>query len=134
MWNRLYTNFSTVIYENIYDNSTETNSVALFNQAIKQMETLNRPTSSYSLSVVDVNALEQITMPRLGIGNKIRVYNKALNYKDGEENNISFSDNELIISGLTYNLRNPGDLSITVEQIVPHARIVEKLLKSIQSQ
>lgn len=134
LWNRLYTNFSTVIYENIYDNSTETNSVALFNQAIKQMETLNRPTSSYSLSVVDVNALEQITMPRLGIGNKIRVYNKALNYKDGEENNISFSDNELIISGLTYNLRNPGDLSITVEQIVPHARIVEKLLKSIQSQ
>lgn len=141
LWLQIYSNYGDFIYEAKYENTDELDSVSLFNQGITYFQQQKRPIANYSITVLDIAALECIGIPNLTIGSKIRVYNQLLNLKDVEyinnepvqaEDNISYSNNELIVTELSYELRNPEKISISVQQVDNYQTIIEKLLLSIK--
>lgn len=141
LWSILYTNYSQFIYEATYENSDELNSVSLYNQAITYFENYHHPKSTYSVEIINLDDLEQIGTPNLKINSRIRIYNEDLGLKEGitydggagtELNNISYTTNELLITGLDYELRKSSVASITVERIIQHQNILQKLIKAIR--
>ena len=147
LWNNFYDKYSQFIYESKYENSDEFNSVGLYNQAISYYEDYNKPNANYSIGVINSSNLELITNPALEVGSKIRVYEEELNLNeksligynkmDGSPifneplNNIQFTNNDLVVSSLSYKLRSPDDISIGVEKISSYKSILQKLIKNV---
>ena len=97
----LYANFSQYIYESTYENVEELDSISLYNQAIQYFADLNRIKTDHSLTVLDIAELEQISAPRLQIGNVISIYN---------EDSIKAQPYKSLIAALQ--LTNDADLTI----------------------
>lgn len=126
----LYTNYGDFIYETTYENTDELDSVGLYNQTVNNFALYNKPAASYSMTVIDLNCLEQISIPNATVGSKIRVYNELLNLKDGENNNnnLQYTDNNLTITAISRKLRSADDVSFTVQKTNRINKLVEKLL------
>ena len=132
LWQQIYNNYGDCIYETKYENSDELDSVSLYNQGILAFAKQRFPVPSYSVTGLDIGQLEPVGIPRLSIGSKIRVYNKFLNLNDGAEDNLSFQNNELIVTQITYDLRNAAKVTISVEKVQTYENIIEKLLLSVK--
>lgn len=132
LWQQIYNDYGDCIYETKYENTDELNSVSLYNQGILAFAKQKFPVPSYSVTGLDIGQLEPIGIPRLSIGSKIRVYNKYLNLNDGEVDNLSFQNNELIVTQITYDLRNAAKVTISVEKVQTYENIIEKLLLSVK--
>ena len=132
LWKEIYTTYDSYIYEQSYENTDELDSVSLYNQAVAYYEDYNKPSANYTAEVLDLGALEPIALPRLKVGYRIRVYNDYLNLNDDDENNIQFTNNELIITNISYDLRKCQKVSIGVEQVTQYQSILQKLIKTIQ--
>lgn len=132
LWQQIYNDYGDCIYETKYENTDELNSVSLYNQGILAFTKQKFPVPSYSVTGLDIGQLEPIGIPRLSIGSKIRVYNKYLNLNDGEVDNLSFQNNELIVTQITYDLRNAAKVTISVEKVQTYENIIEKLLLSVK--
>lgn len=141
LWSYVYTNYSSVVYEATYENTDELDSISLYNQAVSYFETYYKPKSSYSIEVLNLEELEQIGTPNLKVNSRIRVYNEDLNLDEGTSynndentklNNISYTNNELLVTSINYELRKSAAISITVEQIIQYQSILQKLIKSIK--
>lgn len=52
---------------------------------------------------------------------------------DDSEDNLSFQNNELIVTQLTYDLRNAAKVTISVEKVQTYENIIEKLLLSVKN-
>ena len=138
LWSNLYAKYGQYIYESKYENADELDSISLFNQAAIYYEDYNKPNANYSISVLELSVLEQINTPRLSVGSRIKVYNDELelneksNAADAEPlNNIQYTNNDLIVSTLSYDLRKSGEVTIGVEKITSYQSILQKLIKSV---
>lgn len=80
------------------------------------------------MTTIDLNCLEQIDIPDVTVGAKIRVYNDLLNLKDNENNNLQYTDNNLTITAISRKLRSADDVSFTVQKTNRINTLVEKLL------
>ena len=125
---RLYANYGDFIYESTYENTDELDSIGLYNQTVNNFALYNKPAASYSMTTIDLNCLEQISIPNVVVGAKIRVYNELLNLKDGENNNLQYTNNDLTITAINRKLRSSDDVSFTVEKTNRINKLVEKLL------
>lgn len=132
LWRTLYREYAQFIYEQNYENSDELDSLNLYNQAVSYYEDYNKPSASYTVETLDLGALEPISLPRVKVGYNIRVYNDYLNLNDNALNNIQFTNNELIIASIDYELRNSQKVSMSVEQITQYQTILQKLIKIAQ--
>ena len=142
LWSTLYNDYSQFIYEATYENSDELDSLSLYNQAIAYFEDYHHPKSSYSVEILNLDDLERIGAPNLKVNSRIRIYNEDLGLDEGTSynsgdpneklNNISYTNNELIITALDYELRKSATVSITVEKIIQHQAILQKLIKGIK--
>lgn len=132
LWKTIYNDYGDFIYESQYENTDELDSVSLFNQGILSFEKCNSPIPDYSLTTLDLGMLEPIGIPKLAIGSKIKVYNKFLSLNDNTLDNISYNDNELIVTELSYDLRNAAKINISVEKVQTYESIIEKLLLSVK--
>ena len=132
LWKTLYRQYAQFIYEQTYENSDELDSLNLYNQAISYFEDYNKPSASYTVDTLDLGALEPISLPRVKVGYNIRVYNDYLNLNDEALNNIQFTNNELIITSISYDLRSSQKVSIGVEQITQYQTILQKLIKVVK--
>lgn len=131
-WNYIYNNYGYYIQEGIYENEDELDSVSLYNQAVSYFEKQKRPLAEYDISILDLSVLEAINVPKLTVGSKIKVYNKFLNLKDLEEDNITYDENDLIVTGITTILRQQEKVTVSVEKVRAYETILEKLLLSIK--
>lgn len=140
----LYKKYGSYIYEASYENTDELDSVSLYNQGLIYFEEQKYPTADYNISVLDMSRLELVSIPNLQIGTKIKVYNPFLNLSDGEWDpntqsikedsdlcDIQFKNNDLIVTGLTYSLRNSSVIEVSVEQVNNYQKTLEKLLLSV---
>ena len=140
----LYKKYNSFIYEAKYENTDELDSVSLYNQGLVYFEEQKYPTAEYNISVLDLSRLKLIDIPNLEIGSLIKVYNPFLNLSDGEWDpntqsikedsdlcDIQFKNNDLIVTGLTYSLRNSSVIEVSVEQVNNYQKTLEKLLLSV---
>lgn len=132
LWRTVYNEYGDFIYESQYENTDELDSVSLFNQGVLSFEKRKSPIPDYSLTTLDLGMLEPIGIPKLAIGSKIKIYNKFLSLNDNSLDNISYNDNELIVTELSYDLRNAAKINISVEKIQTYESIIEKLLLSVK--
>ena len=132
LWRIVYNQYGDFIYEAQYENTDELDSVSLFNQGLLSFEKQKAPIPDYSLTTLDLGMLEPIGIPKLAIGSKIKAYNKFLSLNDNTLDNISYNDNELIVTELSYDLRNAAKINISVEKVQTYESIIEKLLLSVK--
>ena len=132
LWQQIYNDYGDCIYETKYENADELDSVSLYNQGILAFAKQKFPVPTYSVTGLDIGQLEPVGIPRLSIGSKIKVYNKFLNLNDDSVDNLSFQNNELIVTQLTYDLRNAAKVTISVEKVQTYENIIEKLLLSVK--
>lgn len=131
LWNKIYSKYGDYIYEGEYTNSDEMNSFSLYNQAVLYFEDYKYPTIDCSVKVLNLSSLEQVGTANLSVGSCIRIYNKDLNLLDEQESSIQYKNNELIVQGLSYELRKSSDISINVEQITPYQKLLQKMIQKI---
>ena len=129
----IYEKYGNYIIESSYENTDELDSVSLYNQAITYFQEQKRPKASYNLEVISNEALDLIGLPNLRINSKIRIYEPSINLNDNNLDSISYNNNELIVTGINYELRNPDILSLSVEQLNNYQKLLEKLLISIKN-
>ncbi len=63
-------------------------------------------------------------MPRLTVGSKIKICHPEVKYLSKSQ--------DLLVIGLSYTLRMPDKISVTVDTVQNYNSLVEKMLKSIK--
>lgn len=129
LWTDLLNKYGNYFYENSYENADELDSVSLYNQAVSYFYDINKPTANYNLQVLDLNALDLVGMPDLDVGNTIQVCDKRLH----SPVDYTLIKDNLIITGLKFDLRKPSSVSVDVEHYVPYQRILSKLIKTVST-
>lgn len=129
----LYMLYSDYIYEQTYENADELDSVGLYNQTVNNFALYNKPTASYNLTTIDLNCLEQISIPDLAVGSKIKIYNEMLKLDDNKVNELNFTDNTLVVTEISRKLRSSDDVQLTVEKSNKIDTLIEKLLLNIRT-
>jgi hypothetical protein len=133
LWSQLYNKYSNLIYESTYEDTNELDSIGLYNAATSEFMRRQYPNTNFSLQVLNLYFLEGVGDTPLRSCDKIRIYNKELNFSEqpGAFNTISHTNNELIVDTISYDLRNSGQASITVRQIQSYKSILQKLIQKI---
>lgn len=129
LWTELLNKYGNYFYENSYENADELDSVSLYNQAVSYFYDINKPTANYNLQVLDLSALDLVGMPDLDVGNTIQVCDKRLR----SSADCTLIKDNLIITGLKFDLRKPSSVSVDVEHYVPYQRILSKLIKTVST-
>lgn len=129
LWTELLNKYGNYFYENSYENTDELDSVSLYNQAVSYFYDINKPTANYNLQVLDLSALDLVGMPDLDVGNTIQVCDKRLR----SPVDYTLIKDNLIITGLKFDLRKPSSVSVDVEHYVPYQRILSKLIKTVST-
>ena len=129
LWTELLNEYGSCFYENSYENADELDSVSLYNQAVSYFYDINKPTANYNLQVLDLSALDLVGMPDLDVGNTIQVCDKRLR----SSADYTLIKDNLIITGLKFDLRKPSSVSVDVEHYVPYQRILSKLIKTVST-
>ena len=129
---QLYIYFGDYIVESVYSNEDELDPVSLYNQAIQYFEDINKPKATYGIQVLSTAQLEKIFLPIERIGSKIRIYNEELQLADGSTDPFSQRNNELMITSISYDLRDPEVKEFGVEKITMYDSIVQKLIQTVK--
>lgn len=129
LWAELLNKYGNYFYENSYENADELDSVSLYNQAVSYFYDINKPTANYNLQVLDLSALDLVGMPDLDVGNTIQVCDKRLH----STADYTLINDNLIITGLKFDLRKPSSVSVDVEHYLPYQRILSKLIKTVST-
>lgn len=129
LWAELLNKYGNYFYENSYENADELDSVSLYNQAVSYFYDINKPTANYNLQVLDLSALDLVGMPDLDVGNTIQVCDKRLR----SSADYTLIKDNLIITGLKFDLRKPSSVSVDVEHYIPYQRILSKLIKTVST-
>ena len=133
LWATVYREYGQYIYEGAYENTDELNSISLYNAAYTEFQQRKHPNASFSLSVLDSSFVHGIGTQSVRPGDKIRVYNKELNLSEQIDavNNLSYTNNELVVDTVSYELRMPEKVTITVQQIQSYKTILQKLIRAV---
>lgn len=124
----LYKNYKNFIYEGYYENSDESDSKGLLEQALLSSDKFSTPNIQYTTSVIDLSAIENYQFLDIKVNDKILIAEPSdrlyKSYKDEETK-------YLIISQIDYNLRDIGSTSITVSEDDEKDRILQNILKKL---
>ena len=133
LWQEIYTKYGTFIYEQMYENTDELRQNALLNQAVIYFEDAKMPKANYSLDTLQLGELEPYNLPMPRPGYRIKVYNEFLNLNDDTLNDIQYKEdgNELIVTAVSYKMREKSKATITVQQVTQYEAILQKLIKII---
>lgn len=128
-----YYYFGNYIIESTYSNDDELDSVSLYNQAISYFEDIYKPKVNCGIDILDTRELELIDLPQIKIGNRIKIYNEELGLSDSSTNNLLQANNELVITSISYSLRESTNKSLGVEKVTLYNSILQKLIKTVKN-
>lgn len=108
-----------------YENSEEVTAYGLLEQGLNTFVTINRPAVEYSISSINISAIEDYqyyTHPE--VGDKIKVDGGLYLSYENE------SSQYLVITGYSETLRDPSSLSLTIEQDDEAELLVRRMLEA----
>ena len=131
-----------MVLQDSYENTNATTSSELLKMAQYAFKNLNKPEAEYSLAVIHSNELK-VLMPREDYYGKLEYrsyYGQEIRLGDGIKIDAQAYYNEydqiynslsqyLFISKISYSLRNPIDISLTVNDVQYEDKIVQRLVK-----
>jgi len=135
LWNTLYNKYQFMILQNSYKNENATSSLELLQMAQYAFKHQSNPEAEYSISVLnsaDLKGLDGHSYygQEIRIGDGIKVDAQAY-YNEYDQIYRSLSQ-YLFISKISYSLRNPIDISLTVNDVQYEDKIVQRLVKLIK--
>ena len=129
MWRYLYDHYSNVLFEKSYTNSDATTSEELYDAAMNELLDTTIPERSYNMSIIDWHSLKGYDGHELRIGDPIKINADEL-YSDKDFVYQSLSQ-LLFISDISYTLRDPSSLSITVNNIKYSDKLINRVVSLI---
>lgn len=125
----LYKDYEQYISEGRYENSDEITSDGLMEQALLAFETIKYPKITYSMSIIDLSALENYKFLRIKVGDKILIQEEEdrlyLSYQNEDTKYLQITE-------ITHDLRKPESTSISVNQDDETTKILQYILKATQ--
>ena len=129
MWRYLYDHYSNVLFEKSYINSDATTSEELYDAAMNELLDTTIPERSYNMSIIDWHSLKGYDGQELRIGDPIKINADEL-YSDKDFVYQSLSQ-LLFISDISYTLRDPSSLSVTVNNVKYSDKLINRLVSLI---
>ena len=129
MWRYLYDHYSNVLFEKSYINSDATTSEELYDAAMNELLDTTIPERSYNMSIIDWHSLKGYDGHELRIGDPIKINADEL-YSDKDFVYQSLSQ-LLFISDISYTLRDPSSLSVTVNNVKYSDKLINRLVSLI---
>ena len=129
MWRYLYDHYSNVLFEKSYTNSDATTSEELYDAAMNELLDTTIPERSYNMSIIDWHSLKGYDGHELRIGDPIKINADEL-YSDKDFVYQSLSQ-LLFISDISYTLRDPSSLSVTVNNVKYSDKLINRLVSLI---
>jgi hypothetical protein len=125
----LYKDYEQYISEGRYENSDEITTDGLMEQALLAFETIKYPKITYSMSIIDLSALDDYKFLRIRVGDKIKIQEEFdrlyLSYQNEDTNYLQITE-------ISHNLRSPESTSIGVSQDDETTKILQYILKATQ--
>ena len=116
--------------EDNYKYDLATSSSDLLKNAALVFKNKKEPEKAYTISLLDINSLNGYKGQELFPGQGILL--KANDYYDANDSIYNALVQYLFITDVGYNLRNDGDISITVNSIKYEEKLLQSLVKLIR--
>jgi len=84
----------------------------------------NRPSEDYGIQYLDGSDLVGVDIPLIEVGDFIKVTEEPLGI-------IPYENNEIRVTGISRNLRENANISLTVSNVRKIPTLLEKLLSSV---
>ena len=130
IWNDIYRQYPFIMLEDNYKYDLATSSSDLLKNAELVFKNKKEPEKAYTISLLDINSLNGYKGQELFPGQGILL--KANEYYDANDSIYNALVQYLFITDVSYNLRNDGDISITVNSIKYEEKLLQSLVKLIR--
>ena len=130
IWRMLYLKYGHILLETAYKSETATTSTELFEEALLYMKDRATPERAYTIAIIDAALLDGYNGAEIRIGDGIQV--KASDYYNQQDLIYKSLTQYLFITDINYTLRNPSNISLTVNAIKYADTIVKRLAKLIK--
>lgn len=115
------------MFQNSYKNTNATSSRELLDMARYAFKNLSTPEADYTIAVINTAELNNYYGQEIRIGDGIRI--KAHEYYNEYDQIYRSLSQYLFISQVSYSLRNPLDISLTVNDVQYEDKIIQRLAK-----
>lgn len=130
IWFNLYQDYSGILLESVYSNQDVTSSQDLYVLASNFLKDKTEPEKGYSISIIDVDRLQGYYGQELSISTGIEI--DAGEYHDSFDYLSKALSQYLFITDISYDLRKPSDIQITVNSIKYQDKLIQRLVKLIK--
>lgn len=127
LWNILHNKYQFMILENSYTNENATSSLELLQMAQYAFKSRINPEAEYSIAVLHTSELKDYYGQEIRIGDGIKI--DAQQYYNEYDQIYRSLSQYLFVSKITYSLRNPIDISLTVNDVQYEDKLVQRLVK-----
>lgn len=130
IWFNLYQDYSGILLESVYSNQDATSSQDLYVLASNFLKDKTEPEKGYSISIIDLDRLQGYYGQELSISTGIEI--DAGEYHDSFDYLSKALSQYLFITDISYDLRKPSDIQITVNSIKYQDKLIQRLVKLIK--
>lgn len=130
LWDTLYTTYGYLMLEQNYKNDTATTSPELMTLAKYAFKDYTAPERQYNITVIDATSLKGYKGEEIRVGDGIQIDAQAY-YNEYDQIFKSLSQ-YLFVTDISYTLRSPTDISLTVNSIKYQDKLIQRLVKLIK--
>lgn len=130
LWRQLYQNYPSVILEKSFTYEDATNSRELLEAAQIAFNQYKQVERQYNIGIIKFDKLKGNSSQPLAIGDSIEL--QADEFYNGQDDISKSLTQLLFITDMSYTLRNPADMSITVNTIKYTDKVIKELLHLIR--
>ena len=130
LWSNLYQDYSGILLESVYSNQDATSPQDLYVLASNFLKDKTEPEKGYSISIIDLDRLQGYYGQELSISTGIEI--NVEEYYDNSDYLSKALSQYLFITDISYDLRKPSDIQITVNSIKYQDKLIQRLVKLIK--
>ena len=130
IWFDLYQDYSGILLESVYSNQDATSPQDLYMLASNFLKDKTEPEKGYSISIIDLDRLQGYYGQELSISTGIEI--DVEEYYDNSDYLSKALSQYLFITDISYDLRKPSDIQITVNSIKYQDKLIQRLVKLIK--
>ena len=130
LWFNLYQDYSGILLESVYSNQDATSPQDLYVLASNFLKDKTEPEKGYSISIIDLDRLQGYYGQELSISTGIEI--NVEEYYDNSDYLSKALSQYLFITDISYDLRKPSDIQITVNSIKYQDKLIQRLVKLIK--
>ena len=130
LWNDLYQEYSGILLESVFSNTEATTPQELYILASNSFKDKAEPEKGYSISIIDSKKIFGFQGQELKVGLGIEV--NADEFYDNKDYLQDSLSQYLFITDISYDLRKPSEVQLTVNSIKYQDKLIQRLARLIK--